>query len=173
MRGHKRFRSGAWRVSVAAGTDPETGRRRSVFETLRVPNNRAGAKRADARLAELIVAVDAGRVPESDSQVGRGPTVVELATMWQEANRPRRDQRGTWTDWSPKTAVTVADNFKYLKGPDTRCLAILGHRPAVARRTWAPGARRAGRLGACRREGTADPCPLVEEILRKRRRTRG
>ncbi|MHB1486252.1 MAG: hypothetical protein ACYCS7_00890 [Acidimicrobiales bacterium] len=56
MKGHKRYRAGAWRLVVAAGNDPLTGRRRSVFETVRAPNNRAGSKVADARLAELITA---------------------------------------------------------------------------------------------------------------------
>lgn len=73
----------------------------------------------------------------------------------------------------PGARGTDPSSRTYLKGPDARCPAIQGYRAAVTRRTWAPRARRAGRLGACRREGTADPCPLAEEILKKRRRTRG
>ncbi|HTW10372.1 MAG TPA: hypothetical protein VME46_22905 [Acidimicrobiales bacterium] len=61
MKGHKRFRDGAWRLVVAAPTDTLTGKRQNVYETLHAPNNRAGAKLADARLAELIVAY--GDVP--------------------------------------------------------------------------------------------------------------
>lgn len=96
---------------VAAGSHPDTGRRRTVYETVHAPNNRAGAKAADARLAELIAAVESGQEPRRTA--GRGPTVAELARLWQEANLPRRDGRsGQWTGWSPKTAKTVADNFR-------------------------------------------------------------
>jgi integrase len=39
--------------------------------------------------------------------------VADLARGWQEANRPRQDSRsGEWLGWSPKTAVTVGDNFR-------------------------------------------------------------
>jgi hypothetical protein len=82
------------------------------------PNNRAGAKLADARLAELIAAVESGREPRPPG--GRsGPTVAALARLWQEANRPRRDGRtGRWTGWSPKTAKTTAENFRAYLFPD-------------------------------------------------------
>ncbi|MDA8379719.1 MAG: site-specific integrase [Actinomycetota bacterium] len=113
MRGHKRFRAGAWRLVVANGVDPLTGRRRSIYETVRGSDNRAGAKLADARLAELIAAVESGRVPEPHEETRRGPSVAEIAAAWQEANRPRKDRRsGDWVGWSPKTAKTVADNFR-------------------------------------------------------------
>ncbi len=112
MFGHKRYRDGAWRLVVAAGVDPGSGRRRGVYETVRAPDNRAGAKLADARLAELIAAVESGREPEPVNS-RRGLTVAELATVWQEANRSRRDRRsGDWLGWSPKTAKTIEDNFR-------------------------------------------------------------
>ncbi|MGH9075492.1 MAG: tyrosine-type recombinase/integrase, partial [Acidimicrobiales bacterium] len=80
---------------------------------MRAADNRAGAKLADARLAELVVAVESGRIPERQATSRRGPTVAELAGAWQEANRPYRDRRsGDWVGWSPKTARTVADNFR-------------------------------------------------------------
>jgi len=111
VRGSKRYRSGAWRLVVAAGVDPVTGRRRSVYETVHAPDNRAGAKAADARLAELIAAVESGAEPELTRRAG--PTVAELARLWQETNRPHRDRRsGDWMGWSPKTAKTVDDNFR-------------------------------------------------------------
>jgi integrase len=113
MKGHKRYRSGAWRLVVAAGTDPVTGRRRSIYETVAAPNNRAGAKLADARLAELVVAVESGQDAEPRGP-RRGPLVNELAQAWQQSNRPRRDPRsGDWMGWSPKTAKTVRDNFRF------------------------------------------------------------
>ena len=117
MRGNKRFRSGAWRLVVPAPRDPLTGARRNVYETVKAPNNRAGAKLADARLAELIVEVSSGRV--ADRGIGehqtpkRGPTVADLARDWQAANEPRQDPRtGNWVGWSPKTAKTIRDNFR-------------------------------------------------------------
>jgi integrase len=114
MRGHKRFKEGAWRLAVANGFDPLTGRRRTIYETVPGPNNRAGAKLADARLAELIAAVESGRYPDQPDTPGRGPSVAEIAAAWQEANRPRQDPRsGDWIGWSPKTAKTVADNFRH------------------------------------------------------------
>jgi len=117
MKGYKRFRSGAWRLAVAAPNDPLTGKRRTIYETFDAPNTRAGSKLADARLAELILAVASGRasLPGSDDQQAsrRGPTVADLARDWQEAFRPRQDKRtGDWLGWSPKTAVTVRDNFR-------------------------------------------------------------
>jgi integrase len=114
MKGHKRYRSGAWRLAVFAGIDTDTGRQRYLYETVHAPNNRAGAKAADARLAQLIVAVEEGRAPAA-----RAPrkadvlTMRELAERWQRANRPRQDRRtGQWIGWSPKTAKTHLDNFR-------------------------------------------------------------
>lgn len=114
MRGHKRFKEGAWRLAVANSFDPLTGRRRTIYESVPAANNRAGAKLADARLAELIAAVESGRYPDQRDTPGRGPSVAEIAAAWQEANRPRQDPRsGDWIGWSPKTAKTVADNFRH------------------------------------------------------------
>ena len=112
MRGHKRYRAGAWRLVVAAGRDPLTGRRVGVYETVHATNNRAGAKAADARLAELIAAVESGREVLPSRRVA-GLSVADLAERWQQAHRPRRNERtGQWIGWSPKTAKTHADNFR-------------------------------------------------------------
>jgi integrase len=71
------------------------------------------AKLADARLAELIAAVESGREIERSQRPGGGLTLAELAERWQQANRPRRNQRtADWIGWSPKTAKTHADNFR-------------------------------------------------------------
>lgn len=95
-----------------------------MYGTVRAPDNRAGAKLADARLAEFISAIESGRDPEP-AGVRNGPTVAEVAEAWQEANRPHQDRRsGDWIGWSPKTAKTMADNFRcYL-------LPVLGRRRA-------------------------------------------
>jgi hypothetical protein len=68
MKGHKRYRSGAWRLVVHTGVGPATGRRRSIHETVHGPENRAGAKAANARLAELIAAVESGREIERSTR---------------------------------------------------------------------------------------------------------
>lgn len=62
MKGNKRWRAGAWRLAVFTGFDPETGKRVDVYATVKAPNNRAGAKLADAKLAEMISAVEAGQL---------------------------------------------------------------------------------------------------------------
>ncbi len=127
MKGHKRFRAGAWRLSVAAGIDPVTGRRRSIYETVRAPNNRAGAKEADARLAALIVEVESGEGGSRHPRPNRGTSVSHLAQMWQEANRPARDAKsGEWSGWSPKTAKTVGDDLRLY------ILPAIGTRPAAS-----------------------------------------
>ena len=82
---------------------------------MKAPNTRAGAKAADARLAELIVAVESGRALELRSASRAKPrvtTVSEVAERWESANRPRQNARtGEWVGWSPKTAKTHRDNF--------------------------------------------------------------
>jgi hypothetical protein len=100
MKGHQRYRSGAWRLVVAAGTDPVTGRRRSIYATVSAPNTRAGSKLADARLAELVAAVESGHDAEPRGP-RRGPLVNELAQAWQQSNRPRRDPRSGDCDEAP------------------------------------------------------------------------
>ena len=114
MRGHKPYRSGAWRLVVFAGFDEETGRRVDVHETVPGPDNRAGAKAADARLAEIIAAVESGKdIPGRSRRSSDAITMTELAEQWQAAHRPRRNERtGDWVGWSPKTAKATADNFR-------------------------------------------------------------
>ena len=107
MKGTKRFRSGAWRLKVFAGWDPATGKRIDLYETVKAPNNRAGAKAADARLAEMVAAVESGERPSPKSPARARPsgmTVTELADRWEAAHRPRQNERtGQWIGWSPKT----------------------------------------------------------------------
>ena len=75
---------------------------------------RMGAKAADARLAQLIAAVEEGRAPAARPSPNADVlTLRELAARWQRANRRRQNQRaGQWIGWSPKTAKTHADNFR-------------------------------------------------------------
>ncbi len=130
MKGHKRYRSGAWRLVVTAGRDPRTGARRNIYETVHGADNRAGAKAADARLAELIIApaYRARRSPALPRRAGRAGRVVrieDLAAARQKAHRLARPEGdGEWLGWSPKTAMTVADNFR------SYILPTIGTRPA-------------------------------------------
>jgi hypothetical protein len=83
MRGHKLWRSGVWRLAVFVGIDPDTGKQRYVHETVHGPNNRVGAEDADARLAELITAVESGRTPEpARAPKAKVLTVAALAERW-------------------------------------------------------------------------------------------
>jgi len=47
VRGHKRFKGGAWRLAVNA-TDPVTGKRTPVYATVHAPNNKRRAAKADS-----------------------------------------------------------------------------------------------------------------------------
>src|ERR1017187_6073760 len=42
VKANKRYRDGAWRLTVAAGSDPLTGRRRTVHKTVHAPDNQIG-----------------------------------------------------------------------------------------------------------------------------------
>ena len=88
MRGYKRFRAGAWRLTVEGPTDPTTGKRQQVNRTVRAPNNRAGEKAADIELAKLIVEVDARRTLPST-----GLTVAQLIERYIVAQSHK---------WSPR-----------------------------------------------------------------------
>ena len=113
MRGHKRYRAGAWRLTVFAGFDPVSGKRQDVHESVKAPNTRAGAKQADARLAAIISAIEEGREVDSPTSRKNMLPFAQLAERWQKANRPRQNERtGDWIGWSPKTAKTHADNFR-------------------------------------------------------------
>jgi hypothetical protein len=81
--GHKRFRAGAWRLTVEGPPDPITGKRQQVYRTVREPNTRAGAKAADIELSKLVVEVDAQRVLPSS-----GVTVGQLMERWVAHHRP-------------------------------------------------------------------------------------
>ncbi len=69
------------------GKHPVAGQRWTIHATVYAQNIRAGARAADARLAELIAAVESGRQPEPAT--GRaGPTVAELAALGRRPSSP-------------------------------------------------------------------------------------
>jgi integrase len=88
VKGSKRFKAGAWRLRVDGPRDPITGKRVQVNATVRAPDNRAGAKAADAELAKMILQVERGEtLPRS------GVTVGELLERWVEHRRPSCEER--------------------------------------------------------------------------------
>lgn len=91
-------------------------------ETVHAPNNRAGAKAADARLAELIAAVENGRVPEPARKPKANVlTYASLAARWEAANRPRQNERtGDWIGWLPKDGQDARRQLPPLHPPDAR-----------------------------------------------------
>lgn len=91
MKGYRRWRSGAWRLTVYAGTDPATGKERRVYKTVHAPNNRTGESAADRALAKLITEVSAGEHTASDDM-----SLAELLERWQQTRA---------FAWSPKTAL--------------------------------------------------------------------
>jgi hypothetical protein len=82
--GHKRFRAGAWRLTVEGPPDPITGKHQQLYRTVREPNTKAGAKAADVELSKLVVEVDARRVLPSS-----GVTMSQLMERWVAHRRPR------------------------------------------------------------------------------------
>jgi len=68
-----------WRISVELERDPETGRRRRIWETI------TGTKRdAESRLAELVREVETGIAAEPNRL-----TVADWLRQWLEMRRPR------------------------------------------------------------------------------------
>lgn len=88
VKGNKRFKAGAWRLRVEGPRDPVTGKRQQINATVRAPNNRAGAKLADAELAEMISKVEKGQALPSS-----GVTVGQLCERWVEHRRPAWEER--------------------------------------------------------------------------------
>ena len=84
MPGSLRKRGNSWELRVYGGTDPETGKQRSVTATVR------GSRRAAQReLAELVSRIDYPRRMTSKATVG------DLLRDWYDAVSP---------NWSPTTA---------------------------------------------------------------------
>jgi integrase len=102
MKGHKRFKAGAWRLVVDAGPDPITGRRRTVNRTVHAPNTKRGAQQADTELAKLVAEVTTGRTTPTS-----GITVRQLVERYVAARSP---------GWAPGQADAVrqrAENHIY------------------------------------------------------------
>lgn len=93
MRGHLRFKAGAWRLTVDAEPDPVTGKRRQLNRTVRAPNTRAGRKQAETELARFVTEVAAGRAAPPS-----GLTVAQVLERYVLDRSP---------GWSPGQAEAV------------------------------------------------------------------
>lgn len=90
MRGHLRWRAGAWRLTVDAGVDPITRKRRQVHRTVHEPDTKTGRRKAETALARFVTEVETGRAaPRS------GVTVDELLERYIVHRSP---------GWSPGAA---------------------------------------------------------------------
>jgi integrase len=87
LRGTIRYRLGAWRLRVDAGSDPITGKRRQIERTLHAPDNQKGRRLAETELSKLIAEVEARRTAPR-----AGLTVAQVLDRWILARSP---------DWSP------------------------------------------------------------------------
>ena len=93
MRGTKRFKAGAWRLQVWDATS-----RKSITATVKAPNNKTGAKEADAALRKLVDKVERGD-HVTDMRM------AELFTMWLRVKTPT---------WEPKTVDTTTSGVRHL-----------------------------------------------------------
>jgi hypothetical protein len=99
VRGHKRYKAGAWRLTVEGPADPLTGKRNQMHGTVRAPNTKAGAKIADGELAKLIVKADTLAALPRD-----GITVGEMPEHWVEHRRP------SWESRRPPRSMPAAEH---------------------------------------------------------------
>ena len=95
MRGHLRYRAGAWRLVVDAGPEPVTGRRRTVNRTFHAPNTKRGRQQAETELAKLVAEVETGKAaPRSGLTVAQviERYIVDRAPSWSpgQADATRR-----------------------------------------------------------------------------------
>jgi|GEM_PF-1625959 len=79
-RGHLRERSpGSWELKAYAGTDPDTGRKRWVYQTVKATSRRA----AEKSLTELVHRVDRQRAAGQPARPGRKRTAPAPVTVRQ------------------------------------------------------------------------------------------
>lgn len=116
MKGSKRYRAGAWRLTVQNGPH-------RIYRTVRAPDNRTGERIADEALAALVTEVRAGRHPHT----GR-PTVAQLLDRWLEQGRP---------DWSPATYATNRQHAHTYITPHIGTMRVDRLRPADIDRLYA------------------------------------
>jgi len=61
VKGYVRWRAGAWRLTVDAGRDPTTGKRKQLTRTVRAPNTAKGRRQAETALAAFVTEAETGR----------------------------------------------------------------------------------------------------------------
>ena len=114
MRGHKRFKAGAWRLTVNA-KDPVTGKRKPVYATVHAPNNKRGEARADSELAKLVAQVETGRTMPTS-----GMTVEQLIERYVDDRSP---------SWAPGAADETRKRVAQHIAPHVGSIAIERLRP--------------------------------------------
>jgi integrase len=142
VKGHKRFRAGAWRLTVNA-TDPVTGKRKPVYRTVHAPNNRRGESKADSELAKLVAEVETGRTMPTS-----GMTVEQLVERYILDRSP---------GWAPGAADETRRRVANHITPHLGSIAVERLRPVDVQQLHA--VLRAGGLG----EGSIG---RVHDILR-------
>jgi integrase len=114
VKGHKRFKDGAWRLIVNA-TDPVTGKRKPVNRTVHAPNTKRGAAEADTELAKLIAEVETGRTMPTS-----GLTVAQLVARYILDRSP---------SWAPGAADETRRRVAQHITPHVGAIAIERLRP--------------------------------------------
>jgi integrase len=130
VKGHKRFRAGAWRLTVNA-KDPVTGKRKPVYRTVHAPDTKRGAAKADTELAKLIAEVETGRTMPTS-----GLTVEQLIERYIVDKAP---------SWSPGAADETRRRVAQHITPHVGSIAIERLRPIDVQQLHA--VLRAGGLG--------------------------
>jgi integrase len=115
MKGTKRFKAGAWRLTVDAGTDPVTGDRRRINRTVHAPNNKRGERQADMELAKLVVEAGAKRALPAT-----GMTIDELIERYIVSRSTR---------WAPGAADATRRRAAQHITPHLGAMAIERLRP--------------------------------------------
>jgi integrase len=123
VKGHVRYRSGAWRLTVEGGNDPLTGKRRQIHRTVRAPDTKAGRRTAESALAKLLVDVDDERVVP-----GSGLTVSEVLERYVELREDR---------WSPGAGDETRRRIELHIAPAIGKVAIDRLRPVDIERFYA------------------------------------
>jgi integrase len=114
VRGHKRFKAGAWRLNVNA-KDPVTGKRKPVYATVHAPNNKRGEAKADSELAKLVTQVETGRTMPTS-----GMTVEQLIERYVDDRSP---------SWAPGAADETRKRVAQHITPHVGSIAIGRLRP--------------------------------------------
>ena len=100
MKGYVRWRAGAWRLTVDAGRDPTTGKRKQLTRTVRAPNTAKGRRQAETALAAFVTEAETGRTVATS-----GLLVAELV------ERYIADRAATWAEGADAKYRAIARKY--------------------------------------------------------------